>query len=150
MPLRFLFYYRIMALIGILWLMWSLPLNILRVVSLKFTSEDTYFYFLTSYSVNDLKELYGQNKWVRVFNWIYIACYIRMCHSIPQPVPLSYRYILIVLSFIGFTLNDLFYIAAVLNYALQCQLMYFLVNVTVERISSSCWKVDHAIKVRKL
>ena len=73
-----------------------------------------------------------------------------MCHSIPQPIPLSYRYILIVLSFIGFTLNDLFYIAAALNYALQCQLMYFLVNVTVERISSSCWKVDHAIKVRKL
>lgn len=68
-------------------------------------------------------------------------------YSIPQPLPLPYRYILIVLSLVGYTFADLFYIAAVLNYALQCQLIYFLVNVTVERISSSCWKVDHAIKV---
>ena len=48
---------------------------------------------------------------------------------------------------IGFTVNDLFYIAAIINYALQCQLITFLINVTVERICRNCWRVDHAIKV---
>ena len=60
------------------------------------------------------------------------------------------RYIYIAISLIGFTMADLFYIAAVINYALQCHLITFLITVTVERISRNCWKVDHAIKVSNL
>lgn len=68
-------------------------------------------------------------------------------HRSPSPEFEARRYIYIVISVIGFTVNDLFYIAAIINYALQCQLITFLVNVTVERMCRNCWKVDHAIKV---
>ena len=53
----------------------------------------------------------------------------------------------IALSIVSFTISDLFYIAAIINYALQCQLITFLVNVTVARIRNNCLKVDRVIKV---
>ena len=43
--------------------------------------------------------------------------------------------------------SDLFYIAAIVNYALQCQLITYLINVTVERVYRNRWIVDDAIKV---
>jgi len=68
-------------------------------------------------------------------------------HSKPEPISDALRYSMIVLSLVGFTVNDLFYVAAIINYALQCQLITFLIYVTKERISNSHWKVDNAIKV---
>lgn len=57
--------------------------------------------------------------------------------------------VIIFLALVGFFVIDLFYIAAIINYALQCQLITFLVNVTVKRICDSCYAVDQAIKVHK-
>lgn len=65
----------------------------------------------------------------------------------PQPEVQGRRYLYIALCIVGFTISDLFYIAAVINYALQCQLITFLVNVNVERIRNKCLTVDSIIKV---
>ena len=69
------------------------------------------------------------------------------CCSKPPSEVDALRYILITLSVVGFTANDLFYIAAIINYSLQCQLITFLINVTVDRICKQQCKIDQAIKV---
>ena len=76
----------------------------------------------------------------------FFLCLIHTCRP-PQPEYQGRRYIYIAVSIVGFTISDLFYIAAVINYALQCQLITFLVNVTVERVRNNCLKIDHVIKV---
>ena len=59
-----LYLYRILIVIGLLWLVLSVPLNILRVYSLKLLSRDTYFYYLTSYNTRYLEDLYSQRMYV--------------------------------------------------------------------------------------
>ena len=56
-------------------------------------------------------------------------------------------YVYIIISVMGFVVTDLFYIAAIINYAMQCQLITYLINVTVERVCRNRWIVDDAIKV---
>ncbi|XP_065888052.1 uncharacterized protein [Dysidea avara] len=128
---RLIIYLRILIVIGLLWLVLSVPLNILRVYSLKLLSRDTYFYYLTSYNTRYLEDLYSQRI------------------KPPSEVD-ALRYILITLSVVGFTANDLFYIAAIINYSLQCQLITFLINVTVDRICKQQCKIDQAIKEIKI
>ena len=48
--------------IGVTWLLLSVPLNLLRVYSLRLYSHNTYFYFITSKNVTYLEELYIQGK----------------------------------------------------------------------------------------
>lgn len=124
-------YLKLLGCIGLVWFLLSIPLNILRVYSLQLLSRDTYYYYLTSHSEEELIDLYNQNMR-------------------PPSESEVRRYIYIVISVIGYITTDLFYIAAIINYALQCQLITFLINVTVERICRNCWKVDHAIKEIKV
>lgn len=86
----------------------------------------------------------------RFYPFSFLAtCTLLMWFSYRRPSSESEvrQYIYVAISVIGFTVTDLFYIAAIVNYALQCQLITFLINMTVERIHRNCWKVDHAIKV---
>ncbi|XP_065888938.1 uncharacterized protein [Dysidea avara] len=122
---------KILGIIGIVWLILSVPLNILRVASLKLLHKDTYFYYISDYHKEELIDLYSLNM-------------------PPQPEFLRSRYVYIALSIVSFTISDLFYIAAIINYALQCQLITFLVNVTVARIRNNCLKVDRVIKEIKV
>ena len=59
-------------------------------------------------------------------------------------------YVYVIITVMGFVVTDLFYIAAIINYALQCQLITYLINVTVERVCRNRWIVDNAIKVMML
>ena len=56
-------------------------------------------------------------------------------------------YVYVIITMISDVVSDLFYIAAIVNYALQCQLITYLINVTVERVCRNRWIVDDAIKV---
>ena len=62
----------------------------------------------------------------------------------------AFRYITVILSASGLVLTDFFYLAAVIHYALECQLIIFLMRATTDRIRSQCWAVDLAIKVNKI
>jgi len=53
----------------------------------------------------------------------------------------------VLLSIAGLLIADFFYLAAVIHYALECQLIMFLMKGTADRIRSRCWAVDLAIKV---
>jgi len=52
---------RILGIIGIVWLILSVPLNILRVLSLKLLHKDTYFYYISDYHKEELIDLYSLN-----------------------------------------------------------------------------------------
>lgn len=67
--------------------------------------------------------------------------------SKPSSDDYGIRYVPIVFSLVVYFVFDLFYIAAIINYALQCQLITYLINVTIKRIHNSCYEVDQAIKV---
>ena len=67
--------------------------------------------------------------------------------SFPSPENNAFRYTTVLLAAFGLILTDLFYLAAVIHYALECQLIIFLIRATADRIRSQCWTVDLAIKV---
>ena len=67
--------------------------------------------------------------------------------SFPPPENNGFRYTTVLLSVLGLIMTDLFYLAAVIHYALECQLIIFLIRATADRIKSQCWAVDLAIKV---
>ena len=52
---------RFLGLIGMVWFLLSIPLNILRIYSLKLLSEDTYYYYLSSHSKEELIDIYNEN-----------------------------------------------------------------------------------------
>ena len=67
--------------------------------------------------------------------------------SFPAAENDAFRYVTVLLSAFGLILTDIFYLAAVIHYALECQLIIFLMKATADRIRSECWPVDLAIKV---
>ena len=67
--------------------------------------------------------------------------------SLPDAENGVLRYLTVILSAVGLVLTDFFYLAAVIHYALECQLIIFLMRATADRIRSQCWDVDLAIKV---
>ena len=94
--------------------------------------------------------LYNKSRTGFYYQFLSYCNVFLMTHRRPSSEIEIQRYIYIAISVIGFTVADLFYIAAVINYALQCHLITFLITVTVERICRNCWKVDQAIKVPNL
>jgi len=54
-----IYFCRILGIIGISWLIFSVPLNLLRVLSLKLLHKDTYFYYITDYHKEELIDLYS-------------------------------------------------------------------------------------------
>ena len=54
---------------------------------------------------------------------------------------------LVLITVSGFTLVDLLYLALVMNYALQCQLIFFAVCAAVNKFRTIHYQVDAAIKV---
>ena len=80
---------------------------------------------------------------------VYMFLVKTLCFSFSFPTPENdgFRYITVLISVLGLIMTDLFYLAAVIHYALECQLIIFLIRATVDRIKSQCWAVDLAIKV---
>ena len=70
--------------------------------------------------------------------------YIR---SPPPAELLGLRISFFIISFIGLTLTDFFYIAMAINYAFQCQLIFCAINAVVNRLSNTRVEIDDAIKV---
>ena len=68
-------------------------------------------------------------------------------YSPPPSELLGLRIVFFIISLIGLALTDFFYIATVINYAFQCQLIFCAINATVSRLSNRNVEVDHAIKV---
>ncbi|XP_065887685.1 uncharacterized protein [Dysidea avara] len=62
---------------------------------------------------------------------------------------LTYRWLLVGFTMIGFVLFDLAYIATVMNYVCQCHLLICLVLGLRERVLMKAWAVDEAIKCIK-
>jgi len=55
---------------------------------------------------------------------------------------------LALISTAGFILIDFFYIALVVNYTLQCQVIYFALCATVNKFKTIHYQVDASIKVK--
>ena len=68
-------------------------------------------------------------------------------YSPPPSELLGLRIIFFIVSFIGLALTDFFYIATMINYAFQCQLIFCAINATVSRLSNRHVEVDDAVKV---
>ncbi|XP_065887941.1 uncharacterized protein [Dysidea avara] len=118
--------------IGVTWMMFSIIVNILRVKSLRLLEKDTYFEQLTSYNISYLKEEYGMGLQPPLENY-------------------ELRVALVLITVSGFTLVDLLYLALVMNYALQCQLIFFAVCAAVNKFRTIHYQVDAAIKeIRQL
>jgi hypothetical protein len=61
--------------------------------------------------------------------------------------PMVVRIILVIISLVGFVVFDIAYSAAVINYAMQCQLMVYYLKSICTRILAREWEIDEAIKV---
>lgn len=83
------------------------------------------------------------------YTWACVT-YLIFIFSFPPGENDAFRYITVILSAFGLVLTDFFYLAAVIHYALECQLIIFLIRATADRIRSRCWAVDDAIKVNKI
>lgn len=76
-----------------------------------------------------------------------LLLYFWTIFSLPSPENDAFRITAVLFSVVGLILTDFFYLAAVIHYALECQLILFLMKATADRIRSQCWSVDLAIKV---
>ena len=54
---------------------------------------------------------------------------------------------LVVLSFFGFLFFDLLYIAVVINYVTQCQLLHFFIRNLKEKVRTKAFLLGYAVKV---
>lgn len=59
-----------------------------------------------------------------------------------------FRWVLVVLTIGGFVTLDIAYTAVVINYAIQCQLLVYLLCSIGERVKAREWNVDQSVKVR--
>ena len=75
-----------------------------------------------------------------VCNIIYLFFYY---YSSSPPV----RIVLVAISLLGFIVFDVAYIAVVINYSMQCQLMIYYLQSICTRIQAKEWEIDEAIKV---
>jgi len=72
------------------------------------------------------------------------------CDPSPLTPPRSnlvVRWILVVITIIGFIVLDIAYTAVVINYSIQCQLLVYLFRNICERMRTKEWEIDQAIKV---
>ena len=58
------------------------------------------------------------------------------------------RFILVISCIVGFIFFDLFYVAAVINYASQCQLLCFYIASIMDKVQDKAYTLEDAIKVR--
>lgn len=58
------------------------------------------------------------------------------------------RYILVISCIFGFIFFDLFYVATVVNYASQCQLLCFYMDSIMDKVRNKAYSLGDAIKVR--
>ena len=70
--------------------------------------------------------------------------------SHPSSYSLVFRWILVVLTVGGFITLDIAYTAVVVNYAIQCQLLVYLLWSIGERVKSREWDIDQSVKVSDL
>ena len=76
-----------------------------------------------------------------------------MCKCSFSRPPLEHyelRVALAMISIAGFILIDFFYVALVVNYTLQCQVIHFAVCATVNKFKTMHCQVDAGIKVKVL
>ena len=64
-----------------------------------------------------------------------------------HPHSLVFRWVLVVFTIVGFIVLDLAYMAVVVNYSIQCQLLIYLLWSIGERVKAREWDIDHSIKV---
>ena len=57
------------------------------------------------------------------------------------------RWILVVITIVGFIVLDIAYTAVVVNYCIQCQLLVYLIRSICERIKAKDWEIDQSIRV---
>ncbi|XP_065887314.1 uncharacterized protein [Dysidea avara] len=124
---RLLISLRIILFIGIGWLIFSVAVNVLRILSLQLLSSDTYIHWFTSYNRSYLIETYNSG-------------------NPPQSELLELRVFFAIISLVGLALTDFFYIALVINYSVQCQLIFFAISATIYKLCSTRSRVDDAIK----
>ena len=58
------------------------------------------------------------------------------------------RWILVIITIIGFIVLDIAYTAVVVNYCIQCQLLVYLIRSICERIKTKDWEIDQSIRVK--
>ena len=58
------------------------------------------------------------------------------------------RWILVIITIIGFVVLDIAYTAVVVNYCIQCQLLVYLIRSICERIKTKDWEIDQSIRVK--
>ncbi|XP_065887313.1 uncharacterized protein [Dysidea avara] len=128
---RLLFEMRILFFCGLTWMIFSVIVNALRIASQRLLEKDTYFERLTSYNISYLSEQYstGEN---------------------PSPEHYELHVVLVLITIIGFTIIDFLYVALVVNYALQCQVIYFAIRATTSNFRTTHYQVDAAIKKIRL
>jgi len=68
----------------------------------------------------------------------------------PSPEHYELRVVLVLVMISGFTIIDFLYVALVVNYALQCQVIYFAICATTSKFRTKHYQVDAAIKVSLL
>ncbi|XP_065887686.1 uncharacterized protein [Dysidea avara] len=113
---------RILMVVGVLWVVLSLGINVMRVKGLHLLDVNTHIDMLSKLTDN---------------------------HPKCETSNLTYRWLLVGFTMIGFVLFDLAYIATVMNYVCQCHLLICLVLGLRERVLMKAWAVDEAIKCIK-
>ncbi|XP_065887312.1 uncharacterized protein [Dysidea avara] len=129
---RLVYSLRVIIVIGVVWQVYAVGLNVTRLFSLELLKRHTYIDVIDDYSKDELIQLYDT------------------CNGYPPPENNALRYVLVIVSIVSFIITDFFYLATVIHYALECQLIMFLMRGTADRIRSRCWAVDLAIKEIKV
>ena len=69
-------------------------------------------------------------------------------HHSSEESEIILRWVLVVITIIGFIVLDIAYTAVLVNYCIQCQLLIYLLRSICERIKAKDWEIDQSIKVR--
>lgn len=71
---------------------------------------------------------------------------IDIIHLLNLDNNLVFRWILVVFTIVGFIVLDLAYMAVVVNYCIQCQLLVYLLWSIGERVKAREWDIDQSVK----
>ena len=65
----------------------------------------------------------------------------------PTSSSLAARWVLSIVTLLGFVVLDFAYIGVVINYSIQCQLLVYLIHNVCNRMRTKEWEIEQTIKV---
>lgn len=114
---------RIVLFGGLVWVIFSASVSVMRVFSLQLLADNSYIEWLT---FQDLQNLSGP--------------------ALHRPVEDGLRFSFVIFSIFGFVCFDLLYVAVVINYTSQGQLLLYYIRSIIDRVRNKAYRLGDAVR----